>query len=379
MNIAILGTRGIPNNYGGFEQFAEYLSSTLVKKGHNVTVYSSHNHPYKHKSFKNVTIKHILNPEKYIGTFGQFFYDLFSILHTRTQNYDVILHLGYASSSIFLKLHKKSMSIVTNVDGFEWQRGKYSTLTKQFLKLAELLAVKHSDHLIADSKIIRDYYINKYGVQPCFIPYGANILQNKNNTNILAKFNLQKYKYNMLVARFEPENNIETILQGVLDSKNKMTFLVVGDYDNSYGKYIKRKFSNKLIRFLGGIYNIETLNSLRYYSNIYFHGHSVGGTNPSLLEAMASCALICAHKNKFNEVVLGNDALYFNTCGDIKSILDNTIRDNYSSFVANNLKKIQLTYNWQIVSNKYEEYLEQCIAEKKSIQQVTHIYDIKGK
>src|SRR5689334_13561602 len=146
MRIAILGTRGIPNSYGGFEQFAEYLSIGLIDKGHEVTVYNSHNHPYQGDSWKGVDIVHCYDPEHLIGTAGQFIYDLNCILDCRKKDFDIILQLGYTSSSVWLKrfLSKKKFTVTTNMDGHEWKRSKYSAKVKKFLLYAEKLAVQNS-------------------------------------------------------------------------------------------------------------------------------------------------------------------------------------------------------------------------------------------
>lgn len=151
MRIAILGSRGIPNNHGGFEQFAEYFSVYLASNNHDVYVYNSHDHAYQDKEFKNVNIIHCYDPESKLGASGQFIYDLNCILDSRKRNFDVILQLGYTSNSIWYWLLPKKPVIITNMDGMEWKRSKYSPKVRKFLKYAEKLAVKSSDYLIADS------------------------------------------------------------------------------------------------------------------------------------------------------------------------------------------------------------------------------------
>ena len=137
MEIAIIGTRGIPNYYGGFEQFAEYLSKFLVENGHNITVYSSNNHPYQESTWKGVKIIHCKDPEDKIGTIGQFIYDFNCILDVRKRNFDIILQLGYTSSSIWGKLLPKSAVIITNMDGLEWKRTKFNKPVQKFIKFAD--------------------------------------------------------------------------------------------------------------------------------------------------------------------------------------------------------------------------------------------------
>ena len=360
MKIAILGTRGIPNHYGGFEQFAEHLSVGLVKRGHDVTVYNSHSHPYTKDEFKGVKIKHIYDPENRIGTAGQFIYDLLCIVDTRKCDYDIILQLGYTSSSIFFDLHPKKSIVVTNMDGLEWKRTKYSAKVQKFLIWAESLAAKKSDYMISDSIGIQNYIKNKYKKDTTYIPYGSYVVENYEES-ICLDYNVQPYQYDMLIARLEPENSIEIILDGVAKSKLKRNFLVIGKHETKYGEYLKNKFiNNKNIIFVGGVYNQTTLDNLRYFSNIYFHGHTVGGTNPSLLEAMGSYSLICANNNEFNRFILGTDAFYFNSAEDVVSIMDTINKNEYNGLIENNMKKIKTIYNWENIIDQYEKYLLQC-------------------
>ncbi len=354
MKIAILGTRGIPNYHGGFEQFAEYFSVFLAEKGYAVVVYNSHSHPYKETEFKGVKIVHCSDPEDKMGTPGQFIYDLNCIRDLRKRDFDIILQLGYTSSSVWYWLLPKSAIILTNMDGLEWKRSKYSRAVQKFLLFAEKLAIKSSDYLIADSIGIKEYLKSKYNRESNYIAYGANIFKEP-NSDTLTEYSLKPFQYNMLIARLEPENNIEIILDGVCKSANKIPFLVVGKHDvNSFGGYLKSKFKNETnIKFIGGIYDLYVLNNLRYYSNLYFHGHSVGGTNPSLLEAMSSESLIVANDNIFNKSVLETDGFYFKDPNDVGFLIDNITKKENINLLQNNLKKIQNQFSWDFINNKY--------------------------
>ena len=363
LKIAILGTRGIPNLYGGFEQFAEHLAVYLVKKDCEVYVYNSSSHPYQETIFKGVHIVHCNDPEERMGTIGQFIYDLNCILDTRKRNLDIILVLGYTSSSIWSLLLPKKPLIITNMDGLEWKRSKYNFLVRKFLRYAESLAIKYSDFLVSDSKGIKKYIDKKYKKDSKFIAYGSNLVSDIDNT-ILAKYKLEKLKYHLLIARIEPENNIETILDGLVISNTKAPFLVIGDYKkNNFGKRLKLKYeSNKNIIFCGSIYNLSELNSLRYYSNLYFHGHSVGGTNPSLLEAMGSGNLIVAHNNIFNKAVLKEDAYYFYTPEDVSFYIKNKSKEKESVKIDNNKLRIKTEYNIDKINNTYLNFFYECLS-----------------
>ena len=355
MKIAIIGTRGIPNHYGGFEQFADYLSLGLVKKNHEVWVYNSHLHPFQESTWKGVNIVHCKDLEDKIGTAGQFFYDLNCILDTRKKDFDIVLQLGYTSSSIWGSLLPKKPITITNMDGLEWMRSKFSKKVQYFLKKAEKWAINTSDHLVADSVGIQQHLKNNFNVDSTYIPYGAHIFKTPNK-DVLKEYALEEHKYAMLVTRMEPENNIETILDGVDQSDNKNPFLVIGKAENEFGKYLKNKFKDNLnIRFVGGIYDIEVLNNLRNFAGLYFHGHSVGGTNPSLLEAMSSNALIVANDNIFNKSILEEDAFYFSNANDVTTILNEYQESKRTEFVQNNLQKIETLYTWDKIINDYEK------------------------
>jgi len=364
MRIGIIGTRGIPNLYGGFEECAQQLGQRLVAMGHKVSVYSSHRHPYDQKNYEGIDIIHKYDPEHRFGTFGQFIYDLNCIIDSRSRDFEVVLVLGYTSSSVWQRLLPTKALIINNMDGLEWRRSKYSRRVQNFLKYAEAWAAKRSDLLIADSKVIQEYLESKYPSDTVFIPYGANQFKS-GDPSILESYGLEKGQYNLLVARLEPENNIETILQGVLQSESQKIMLVVGNHDTPYGEYLKGKFKDARIRFVRGTYKKEKINNLRYYCNWYFHGHTVGGTNPSLLEAMACGCSIIAHRNRFNYEVLAEDALYFSDPVDIANHLDHLEkREVHVERVKNNRRKIEERYNWQLIAEEYEITLQQGLIRK---------------
>jgi glycosyltransferase involved in cell wall biosynthesis len=361
LKIAILGCRGIPNFYGGFEKLAERLSVGLVQKGNEVTVYNSHNHPYQKKDFYGVQIQHCYDPEYKIGTPGQFIYDWNCIQHARRQNYDIILFLGYTSSSVWGKFFPKKPVIISNMDGLEWKRSKYNYVTRKFLKYAEKWAVAYSNFYIADSIVIQNYLQKKYQIKCKYIPYGSEISYLDNNS-LLPLYHISKQEYFLLMARMEPENNIETILDGFNRSSSEKKFLVIGSTNNSFGQKLEKKFkSDKRILFAGAIYDSAITHTLKYFSCLYFHGHSVGGTNPSLLEAMGSRTLIAAHQNEFNLSVLQKDAYYFQSSKDVERLVESVNLDKRKEqMIQNNLLKIERKYNWPAIVEQYNSFIIQC-------------------
>lgn len=355
MKIAILGTRGIPNAYGGFEQFAEYLSVGLVARGHSVTVYNASFHEYARDTFKGVAIRKIFNPEKHVGASANFIYDFFCLRDALNNNFDIIYELGYHSNApSYYLLGKNSPVVVTNMDGIEWKRAKWSAFTQKLIRKLENIAVKKSDYLLSDNPAIRNYYLENFGKDSFYIPYGAEIVNNFDES-ILSAYNVGVFGYYLTIARLERENNIEMILDGFIHSRSEYPFLVVGNCNNRYGKFLQNKYKRDNIRFLGGIYEKQILDNLRHFARIYFHGHSVGGTNPSLLEAMASGIFIAAHDNPFNREVLGDDADYFGESGRVCSIIQDQRSDNDRiQYVRNNIAKIERDYSWDSIVLQYE-------------------------
>ncbi len=354
MKIGILGTRGIPNNHGGFEQFAEYLSKGLVEKGHNVVVYNGSDHPFKGQSFDGVEVIHKWNPENLFGTFAQFLYDFLCILDSRTRNFDVILQLGYTSSSVFFNLHPQSSQVVTNMDGLEWKRSKYHSLIRKFLKFAEWRAVKKSDYLISDSIGIQEHLNKNYAIASDYIPYGSDVAVQFDD-NIFNELKVEKGLYDLIIARMEPENNVEMVIQGHINCLTSNQLIVVGGLKTPHAKYLLSTYVNEKIIFVGGIYNREQLDALRYESELYFHGHSCGGTNPSLLEAMGSNTLICAHDNIFNKSILSENAFYFKSVGDVENICRTVSKKDHLNKIALNSKNIKINFSITKIVSQYED------------------------
>lgn len=362
MKIAILGTRGIPNNYGGFEQCAENLSVGLVKNGYGVTVYSIDSHPYKSRIFKGVKIIKKYCPENKIGSAAHFIYDFICLKDALKKDFDVIFQFGYQSVAIsFLLLPIKKSFIVTNMDGLEWKRAKWSIFVKKLTRWFEKLAVENSNYLISDNKGVQDYIKQKYNKESVMIPYGADKVNPKKK--FLIEYNVKIQGYLLLIARLEPENNIEMILDGYLSSESSASFLVVGNTETSYGQYLMDKYTQTEIVFLGGIFNKEHLDSLRKFARVYFHGHSVGGTNPALLEAMAAKAFIFAHNNVFNRDVLEENAFFFNNSNEVQHLL-NCLKDKEKSKkvkISNNSIKIDNNYSHQNITAQYINLIEKIV------------------
>lgn len=376
MKIAFIGTRGIPNNYGGFEQFAEYISVGLVERGHKVVVYSPHFHPYKEDYYKGVRIKHIYSPETWMGSsIGSFFYDFSSLKDAlKKENFDIIYEAGYTSivpAYIWFNVRKITYPIfTTNMDGLEYKRTKFNKWVQKFLFWEERTTVKHSHYLIADNMGIHDYYKEKYGKESRFLAYGADI-HDDYDVSFLKEYGLAPNDYYLLVARLEPENNIEMAIKGYLISKTKgkRPLIIIGKTNTPHGRELVEKYrKEELIVFVGGIYDYSKLNSIRHFAFAYFHGHSVGGTNPSLLEAMASGCFILANNNIFNKAVLKENSIYYSSAEEVAEVLNRIdfLAEKYKvTYVNNNLCEIRQEYSWEKLVDEHESYFRWLISQKK--------------
>ena len=375
MKIAFVSTRGIPNNYGGFEQFAEYISVGLVKRGHDVTVYSPHYHPYQEKEYKGVKIKHIYSPEQWMGgSVGSFFYDYSCLKDAQKEDFDIIYEAGYTSIiPAYIRFNVKDIKkpiFTTNMDGLEYKRTKFNPLVRKFVFWEEKMAVKHSHYLIADNMGIQDYYKEKYGKESKFLAYGADIHDDWDEA-LLQGYGLEANSYYLIIARLEPENNLVMAIEGYLKSKEngKRPLIIVGKTNTPHGKELVKKYGQeKSIRFLGGIYDFKKIDSVRHFAYAYFHGHSVGGTNPSLLEAMASGCFMLANDNVFNRAVLKENALYYRNADDVCELLnriDEEVNTKKESLVNRNWEEIKTVYSWEKLVDEHEKYFNWLLNQKK--------------
>ena len=358
MKIAITGTRGIPNRYGGFEQFVQKLSVGLAAKGHNVWVYNTKAHFYKEPVYRGVNIISKNSPEHILGSPANYLYDFACLRDAIRRKADVILECGFASAApSYPYLNLKKTCLITHMDGMEWKRTKWGRHTRRIIRKSIIKTIRYSDALVCDHLEILKFYAMNYGLKPVYIPYGADITETGDKT-VLEAFNLLPGRYYLVTSRLEPENNIRTIILGYLGAGLKEPLIVAGDYNGKYGRKIKNEFKNTdPVIFAGGIYHEESLDNLRRFSKALIHGHSVGGTNPSLLEAMAAGAWIIAHDNMFNRYILEEDALYFQSENDLARLLKELDKHLPSSreMISNNREKVRSNYQWNDIINRYEE------------------------
>lgn len=363
--IAIIGIDGIPNRHGGFERLAEQLSMALVRSGYQVTVYNVADHPYRGNQWNGVHVIRRWSPSRWLGAAAPFIFDLLCILHARSKH-EAIIQLGYTTSAIYQWLIPKKVKLITNMDGLEWSRRKYPQIIRWYLRKAENLAAHGADLLVADHPVIAEHLLNEYGQKSTFIPYGAD-MPCEPDPAVLQKFGLNAGNYIVLVARLQPDNHIREIIEGHKASRSGMPLVVVGPYQHRYGRELYRKYAGAELIFTGGVYEKAILDALRHFSLAQMHGHSAGGTNPSLLEAMAAGAPICAHDNPFNRYILGDHAWYFNGSEDLAVIFDYIPNfQRRSEWAKEYRQRLTSEFTWSSVTEGYISLIADSLGQAKA-------------
>lgn len=360
MRLAILGSRGIPALYGGFETFAEELSSRLVKDGDEVTVYCEMKEGEQPKTHQGVNLVHIPAPK--LGPFTTILFDLLCLWHAR-KAFDVVYMLGYGTSIFCFIPRLWGTTVLINMDGVEWARDKWGRLAKLWFKVMESVAMWTPDQLIADAEGILKHLQSRHTHLPpvSVIPYGAPVVDKAPNINLLDEWQLTRDRYYLVVCRLEPENSVLEIVKGYLQSESGHHLVVVGCKKHPT-EYVKELLllSNSRIHFIGTLYDREKLQALRYHAFAYFHGHTVGGTNPSLLEALGCGSVIIAHNNIFNQEVAERSAIYFQRGQDVAKCIRTV--EAYPEELRNQLKcmardRIRQVYSWDVIMESYRNVL----------------------
>ena len=358
-SLAILGTRGIPAKHGGFETFAEKLSYYLTDRGWEVTVYCQCHgkHDLHQENWQGVNLVKITLP--WNGAKGSILFDLISACHAAKRT-GLLLTLGY-NTAIFSLLHRfRRKQHIMNMDGLEWQRDKWSWPAKAWLYLNERAGCQLADHLIADHPIIEEHLCSRVRAEKItMIPYGADEPLDVDLT-IFADLGIEPHKYVLIVARPEPENSILEMVQAFSVKKRHLKLVVLGSFDATF-RYHRAVFSaaSDEVLFPGAIYEKRKLAALRRYNLVYMHGHRVGGTNPSLVEAMAAGSPVLAHDNPFNLWVAGPEAAFFADTDDCSRQLDALISDgeHLKRMSEASLSRHAKMFTWPIVLARYEDVL----------------------
>jgi glycosyltransferase involved in cell wall biosynthesis len=367
--IALLGSRGIPAKYGGFETFAERVAPALAAEGREVWVSCEGTARPRPAEYKGVKLFYFpLKPFRRV--FYETIYDIYSLVRA-SLTCDCVIMLGYGAGFFFFipKLFRKKIAV--NVDGREWTREKYNSLEKTALHVNELFALRYVDAAIADARAILAYLEASRARGATFIPYGVDVSASVQwDPSRLRELpgdldHLEIGEYFLIVARLERDNNISTMIEGFLAARTDKKLVIVGDFsDSSYEggihALIVEHRGQDRVTFSGGIYEKDLLTMLRQHCFAYLHGHSAGGTNPSLLEAMIARTIIIAHDNPYNREVCDRFALFFNDPVSLRTLIESVVDqpEAYDALRDGAFDRAKHEYAWDRVFREYEALLD---------------------
>ena len=357
LRIAMLGTRGVPAAYGGFETAVEEIGRRLVARGHHVTVYCRSGKGPRQSSHLGMRLVQL--PALRLKAAETLSHTGLSVAHIAFSTKPDLAFVFNAANAPFVPLlHVLGIPAAVHVDGLEWKREKWSGAGRRYYLSAEKLAVRTADALIADAQGISDYYARKFSVETELLSYGAKIMHDPASDR-LGELGLLPHEYHLVVARFEPENHVELIVDGYRRSAARFPLVVVGSSHYS-GEYTARVTAlaeaDPRVRLLGGLWDQPQLDQLYANSLTYVHGHSVGGTNPSLLRAMGGGTSVLAYDVDFNREVLGEDGRYFTTPEDLRELIgDAEFHASQSQLLGQRLqRRAAAYYDWDAVAEGYE-------------------------
>jgi len=357
LNIALLGTRGIPANYGGFETFAEELSTRLADRGHRITVYGrSHFVDPNLSSYRGVDILPLPSVRtKYLETVT---HTSLSVLIALFKPHDVVLICNAANAFLCWIPKIGGQKVVLNVDGIERRRQKWSPLGKAYYRMSEFLSTILPDRVVTDARSVQEYYLKEYGFRSPFIPYGASA-QKCESREELKTHGLSPGEYILYVSRLEPENNAHLVIRAYIESKIDDPLVMVGDapYAEEYIRELKRLAEGKNIVFPGAIYGVG-YRELLSHCLCYIHATEVGGTHPALIEAMGAGCLVLVNETVENREVVGEAGFFypFNQVGSLaQSIRRVSSRpQDYGLYREQAQQRVRDRYDWDTVVTQYE-------------------------
>ncbi len=368
MHISLIGTRGVPARYGGFETCVEEVGRRLAAMGEHVTVYCrvpNGESTVQQAEYLGMRLVHL--PAMRRKALETLSHTALSVGHAVARRCDVAFVFNAANAPLLPVLRVAKIPVVTHVDGLEWQRAKWSGAGQRYYQRAEALAVRWSDALIADAKGISDYYLERFGVDTTYIPYGAPKLTGV-GADRLAELDLSAAGYHLVVARMEPENHVDLAVDGYRRSAATRPLIVVGSapYAQAYTDRVHSLAGrDPRIRFLGGVWDQELLDQLYANALTYIHGHSVGGTNPSLLRAMGAGTATSAYDVNFNREVLGEGGSYFADAAELAALCDAAEADESATLARGAALLDTLDrYDWDVVARDYRALAARVLARR---------------
>lgn len=342
---------GLPAKYGGFETFVHFLVLHLAND-FDFTVYcSGPDYKLRHKTLNGAKLTYL--PFRANGPQSVLF-DSLSILHACLFS-DVLLVLGASGGVLVPLAHFLGKKVIFNEGGLDWQRSKWGPQTQKFLKFLEKAAIKGTDILVCDNEGIADYFRSTYGMDSALIEYGGDQHSRPTLTEaFMERYPFVREPYALTVARVQPDNNIEMILDG-FSCNPKYPLVFIGNWANSeFGKEMRKNYEGfPHLHLLEAIYDPEVLNSFRGYCSIYVHGHSAGGTAPSLVEAMHFGLPIAAFDVVYNRSTTEGKALYFKNTDELAALVRETTEEIWERQGRVIFEISERRYKWQIIADKY--------------------------
>ncbi|GAB2504877.1 glycosyltransferase [Promicromonospora xylanilytica] len=358
----MVGTRGVPARYGGFETAVEEIGARLAERGHRVRVYCRRGLTVRDAPAPPLThhlgMELVTLPALRRRSLETLSHTALSVAHLAARRADVAFVFNAANAPLLPVLRGVRIPVATHVDGLEWRRAKWGPTGRRYYRAAETAAVRLSDALIADAPGIADYYRDEYDADSRLITYGAPDLSGVGHER-LAELGLKPGGYHLVVARFEPENHVDVIVEGYVASGAVRPLVVVGSapYAHEYTERITALAAgDPRVRLLGGVWDQSLLDQLYVGALTYLHGHSVGGTNPSLLRAIGGGTATAAYDVAFNREVLGSAGRYFRTPADVGARVTEA-EDDVAGCADRGkaLAERATTYDWDAVTDGYEQ------------------------
>lgn len=355
MKLAILGTRGIPANYGGFETFAEELSVRLVERGHDVTVYGrSNNIQFAGRIYKGVQL--VILPT--IGTkyFDTVFHTFISVFHAIPRRFDAVL-ICNAANAIFATVPRVcSTPVALNVDGLERKRKKWGLVGRTYYRISEYLSTIIPNVIVTDAAVIREYYMERYKAPSVMIAYGTRC-DRVETTEVLERLQVKPRGYVLYVSRLEPENNAHLVIDAFASVRTDMPLLIVGDAPYAQDYIAKLKSTPDMrVRFPGGIYGTG-YRELQSHAAIYIHATEVGGTHPALIEAMGAGNCVIVYDTPENREVIGDCGLLFKDAAELARQIQKVMDDpsSVATLRAKAQARAKAKYSWDAITDQYEK------------------------